>query len=70
MNIHHLDSKMDSKLHGDNPLRIKPFSVFSMEELGRLGTAWREKAIMVGRDSFFDLSTAYLGVQQRSFILS
>ena len=57
---YHLNLKIDSELHGHNRLRIKPFRVFSMEELGRLGTAWREKAIMVGRDSFFDLSTAYL----------
>ena len=70
MHIHHLHSKIDSKLHGHNRLRIKPFRVFSMEELGRLGTAWREKAIMVGRDSFFDLSTAYLGVQRHSCVMS
>ena len=41
-------------------LKGVPLRVFSMEELGRLGTACRENAIMVGRDSFFDLSTAYL----------
>lgn len=67
---YHLNLKIDSELHGHNRLRIKPFRVFSMEELGRLGTAWREKAIMVGRDSFFDLSTAYLGVQRHSCVMS
>ena len=45
----------------EDSLRFLPLRVFSMEELGRLSTACREKAIMVGRDSFFDLSTAYLG---------
>ena len=39
-----------------------------MDELGKLSTAWREKAIIVGRDSFLERSTAYLGQHGRDAV--
>ena len=59
-----LFSKLDAMcktIHVLRPLSLGPFMVFSMDELGKLSTAWREKAIIVGRDSFLERSTAYLG---------